>query len=174
MPLTNEGLKVKEELSASLRDGRYLCLNGKLASPPLGAEPSASSSPHPCSAIPGAVSRSSLPTKRVFSGIMAGERGRSQVIWGGAGSSTKLPPVQDHPGEGSHPSPVPDPPCARPQWVPEPLPVSAPHPGSKNSHLQKERDGPAVQGHQVPCLNTKLEQGGASARAQGCLEDCPF
>lgn len=115
MPLTNEGLKVKEELSASLRDGRYLCLNGKLASPPLGAEPSASSSPHPCSAIPGAVSRSSLPTKRVFSGIMAGERGRSQVIWGGAGSSTKLPPVQDHPGEGSHPSPVPDPPCARPQ-----------------------------------------------------------
>lgn len=53
MPLTNEGLKVKEELSASLRDGRYLCLNGKLASPPLGAEPSASSSPHPCSAIPG-------------------------------------------------------------------------------------------------------------------------
>lgn len=53
MPLTNEGLKVKEELSASLRDGRYLCLNGKLASPPLGAEPSASSSLHPCSAIPG-------------------------------------------------------------------------------------------------------------------------
>lgn len=47
MPLTNEGLKVKELLSASRMNGRYLCLSGKQAVIPLEAEPSAASSPHP-------------------------------------------------------------------------------------------------------------------------------
>lgn len=61
MPLTDEGLKVKEELSASLSDVKYLCLNGMLAFPPLGAEPTSSSSPHPYFATPGLSAGSHCP-----------------------------------------------------------------------------------------------------------------
>lgn len=44
MPLTSRGLKVKELLSASRMNGRYLCLDGKQAIIPLEAEPSSPSS----------------------------------------------------------------------------------------------------------------------------------
>lgn len=116
MPLTNEGLKVKEELSASLRDGRYLCLNGKLAIPPLGAEPSASSSPHPSSAIRGLSADHRCPQNTYSLGSWQRSEEEGRLFGEGLALAAKLPPVQGHPGEGSHPRP-----CARPTLCQTPV-----------------------------------------------------
>lgn len=104
MPLTNEGLKVKDELSASRRDGRYLCLSGKSAFPPLGAEPSTFSSPCPYSAICGVAAGSHCP-QSTFSKDHGRGAGREAARFVGEGLA---PSSQAHictgsPSEGSHP-----------------------------------------------------------------------
>lgn len=67
------GTKGQGGLIVSLKDGRHRSLNGRSALPPLGAQPSTSSSPHPYSAIHGLPTGSYMQSMYSL-GIMAGEQ----------------------------------------------------------------------------------------------------
>jgi len=159
MPLTNEGLKVKEELSASLKYGRYLCLNGKPAFPLLGTEPSTSSSPRPDSAIRGLAAGSHCPQSTYSLRIVAREQGGKQRGQLGKGwlSAAELASAWGHLGNESKPRQQTL--CQTHSAVTSVAPrMSAPCPGSSDS-VHRRKQMPPLQGCIRSPLNTQLEQG---------------